>query len=73
MILQGPGGDGQEDFPSWALSGVLGGQMGKQFVGGKHYPDFPLDMIKFSLSDFYISHESWQNYTSRTFILRGSP
>ena len=39
MIRMGPGGDGQEDFPSWALSGVLGGLMGKQFVGGKHYPD----------------------------------
>ena len=72
MIRLGPGGDGPEDFPSWAHFGVLEGQMDKLFVGGKHCHDFPPDMIKFSLSDFYISHESWQNYTTRTFILHSS-
>ena len=41
MILQGPGGDGQEDFPFWALSGVFVEQMELQFVGGKGYKDFP--------------------------------
>ena len=71
MILRGPGGDGREDSPSWALSGASEEPTDKLFVGGRNRPDFSPDMMKFSLSDFYISHESWQNYTYRTFILGG--
>ena len=73
MIRPGPGGAGREDSLSWARFGALEERTDKLFVGGRNCPDFSPDMIKFSLSDFYISHESWQNYTYRTFIrLHGS-